>query len=381
MATAAKKAAAAAAQAQQLQRRSSTSMEHSSSLLEEIRKINAKMESMQTNLQQEIKSLRTDLKQDFKSEVKKISQSLEEVKKDVNQAKSKIKDLEVKSKKLEEATTKLDLQHERDLDQKALEDQKHRENCLKIRGLKELKNEDLYDYVVTTLADYMEIPKMEYLWEINKTFRVNSTFAREQNISRDTVVYFVRKKARDDVLFQSYQKDLIIEGKQVKIYKDVPKRILRKREDYKFLTTQLSKKKIFYKWEKLEGLSVNFKQKWYKLNTIQKAKDFWKKNGQEIQNTFVRRNKTYPQNSTIKGTVQTRSQKKKEEAQAQTQAERKDSLNRDEEDEDLDENQEEEGELGSDRRSSLDSTGKVEEGEKEEEEEEEGEGEEEIDDI
>lgn len=115
------------------------------------------------------------------------------------------------------------------------------------------------------------------------------------------------------MLFQSYHKERNIEGNQIHIYKDIPKRILRKREDYKYLTVQLSKNFFFYKWEKLEGISVNYKQKWSRLKTIQKAKEFWKKFGQEIQNTFVRRNQTNQQREDIQSIIQTRSQKRKEE--------------------------------------------------------------------
>lgn len=257
-------------------------------LLEEMRKMQMKMQAdLEQNMKKEIKTLRADIKQDFRSELSEIRESLEDLTKDMNNAKQRLSNLEEKTDNIVEEVIKMkdkDKQEaERRLDEKAIEDYKLRENCLKIRGLKEEKGENLYERLIPILAEYTEMQVQDLHWEINKMFRLNSAIAKEKDWPRDIVIYFLRKRMRDLILEMSYKKSLIVEEEELKIYKDVPKRILRRRESYKFLTVLLNKHSIKYRWEKLEGLSVFFKQKWFKLNSVQKAKDFWKKCSKEIK--------------------------------------------------------------------------------------------------
>ncbi|XP_042316890.1 uncharacterized protein LOC121927254 isoform X2 [Sceloporus undulatus] len=268
------------------------SMEQTS-IMEEIKRLSAQMEKngkdLEKNFRQEIKDLRRDVKADLKSELKSelkgIKQSLEEMEKEVSQITTRIDKLEETSQTLKEKTSELWQHQEQQQDARALDELKQRENSLKIRGLKEQKQENLYDYLLPAIAEYMEIPYQDLLKDVNKLFRVNFIIAKEKSLPRNVVISFVRKKVRDELLFLSYGNPLEVEGSELKFFKDIPKRILQKRGNYKFITINLNKYKVLYKWEKLEGISVKWNQKWFKLNSVSKAKEFWKKFGKKIINT------------------------------------------------------------------------------------------------
>ncbi|XP_042299853.1 uncharacterized protein LOC121917795 [Sceloporus undulatus] len=244
---------------------------------------------MEQNLAREIKNLRADFKKDLKSELRDFRQTLESVTKELKQVNIRVQKLEEKANSMEDIVKKVksdqELEKERLLDMRALEEQKARQNCLKLRGVKENKGENLYDLLIPILADYMNIPVQEVSWSINKIYRINSKIAKEKSLPRDIVIYFLRQNVKDHLLQTSYQDKLIIEECEIRIFKDVPKRILQRREGYKFLTTQLNRHNILYKWEKLEGISVYFKQRWTKINSVFKANEFWKRHGKEIEIT------------------------------------------------------------------------------------------------
>lgn len=67
----------------------------------------------------------------------------------------------------------------------------------------------------------------------------------------------------------------------IEIYKDLPLQIIRKRQEYKFLTMLLQKNEIFYRWDKIEGIIFNYRQRRYKLNSIEQAKFFFEKFNRE----------------------------------------------------------------------------------------------------
>lgn len=242
---------------------------------------------MEQNLAREIKTLRADIKKDFRSEMKEFKQSLETITKEIGHVSSRVQKLEDRTDSMEEMVrdikTNQDSDRERFLDLKALDDQRMRQNCLKLRGLKEARGENLYDRLIPALAEYMNISVQELSWSTDKIYRINSKIARDKDLPRDIVLYFLRQNVKEQLLLNSYQEKLIIEDCEIKIYKDVPKRILQKRERYKFLTKYLIRYNVMYKWEKLEGISVFFKQRWIKLNSTFKAKEFWKRHGKEIE--------------------------------------------------------------------------------------------------
>ncbi|XP_042312364.1 uncharacterized protein LOC121924897 [Sceloporus undulatus] len=173
--------------------------------------------------------------------------------------------------------------YERDLDERALQDQKQREQCIKIRGLKEKDNEDLYEYLTPILAEYVGAEKEHFEQEISKMFRLNSKIAKQKGLSRDVIVYFTRKKIRDEIIQLNYEQHLEVEGEELILLKDIPLRILKKRNEYKPLAMLLRKNNIPYRWDRLEGLIFKYKTDLLRINSILKLKDFMKKHKRDLE--------------------------------------------------------------------------------------------------
>jgi len=58
---------------------------------------------------------------------------------------------------------------------------------------------------------------------------------------------------------------------------------LRKGKEYVGLTEILKRNNISFRWEKLEGVRFTFQERRYKLNSIQKAKDFLERHKKELE--------------------------------------------------------------------------------------------------
>lgn len=241
------------------------------------------MKAMQRDMAALRKEIKQEIRQEIRSELKDLKEGLGKATKDIKKIEENMERMEEKTTKINKRVMDIEQNFERDLDERALQDLKQRENCIKIRGLKEKENEDLYEYLTPHLANYAGADNEQFHWEISKMFRINSKIAKQKKLPRDIIIYFTRKKTRDEFIQLSYEEKLEIEGEELIIFKDIPSRILKKRMDYKPLTTILNKCNINYRWERLEGISFRFKNELFRINSVMKMKDFIKKHRDILQ--------------------------------------------------------------------------------------------------
>lgn len=237
---------------------------------EDIQALKRDMNAMRKEIKQEIR-------QEIRAELKDIKETLGKATEDIRQMESKVEKIEGKTDKVNKRISEIEKKYERDLDERALQDLKQRENCIKIRGLREKEDENLYEYLVPRLAEYVGAEQEQFQWEISKLFRINSKIARQKKLPRDVVIYFTRKKIRDEIIQLNYEQSLEVEGKELIIYKDIPLRILKKRNEYRPLITLLRNNDIIYRWDRLEGVIFKFKAETFRINSVLKMKDFIKK--------------------------------------------------------------------------------------------------------
>ncbi|XP_048363002.1 uncharacterized protein LOC125438599 [Sphaerodactylus townsendi] len=179
-----------------------------------------KLDQRFESFEKEILEIKKDL-----SQVKKIETSMVDLKKEVGSIKN---EMTVTDSKVEIMKN----QQEQLLDQMALMDLKLKENQLRIRGCKEEGKEDVRKKLITALGEFLEIEEEDLDQDIEKIFRVNSRFARNNHTPRDIIIIFERKRTRDEVLMKHSKERLKILGQEVIILKEVPNHILRKRKDY-----------------------------------------------------------------------------------------------------------------------------------------------------
>ncbi|XP_042299910.1 101 kDa malaria antigen-like [Sceloporus undulatus] len=204
-------------------------------------KILEAIQKIETNIRQEIKDSRDELRADFKKDMEELKNTMTELSEDMKGIKKKVTKLEMKTEE----------------------------------GLKERYNENLYDKVIPVLANLIECQPELLDLDVDKIFRINSAAAKNRNLPRDIVVYFTRERVKDRIIQESYKKKITVDGNELQIFKDIPGDILRRRRDYFNLTRVLQIKNIRYKWEPLEGISFMWRQRHYKIDTVEKAKIFY----------------------------------------------------------------------------------------------------------
>ncbi|XP_042308410.1 ubiquitin-like-conjugating enzyme ATG10 isoform X3 [Sceloporus undulatus] len=241
--------------------------DHNDALIEEMRRL-------QQETSKEIQASRDEVKSELKAEIRQISARLDQIENEFSKMNGKIKNLKTEVQTIGEKVDQVEREREDDQDTILRILVKQRENCLKLRGLKENPNENLYTLLCPILANYVNEPEEQFPWEIDRAYRISSRIAKLKSLPRDVVVYIVRKQMRDLVLNQSYVSKLTIEDQEVTILKDVPSKILRRCRDYKCLTDVLNQQKIPLRWDEIEGLTVTWNQKKIRLNSVKKAKLF-----------------------------------------------------------------------------------------------------------
>lgn len=185
------------------------------SLLEEMRRL-------QQERNQQILTSNESVKQELKLEIREIGSRLDKIENEVGKINGKIKSLENDMRRVENKVESID--RERSEDQSTILRilVKQRENCKKLKGLKENVNENLYTLLCPILAKFINESEEQFPWEVDRVYRINSRIARVRNVPRDMVVYFVRKQTRDLIINQSYRNKLIIDDQVITILKDVP---------------------------------------------------------------------------------------------------------------------------------------------------------------
>lgn len=88
---------------------------------------------------------------------------------------------------------------------------------------------------------------------------------------------------RDEIIQLNYERNLRVGDENVIIYKDIPLRLLKKRNVYKPLTNLLRINNIIYRWDRLEGVSFKYNSEIYRINTTMKLRDFIKKHGKDLE--------------------------------------------------------------------------------------------------
>lgn len=147
----------------------------------------------------------------------------------------------------------------------------------RFQNIPEDKEQDLTELITESLADVLDMEANEMKRKINQAYRVNSSYARTSRIPHKVHVIFVRRVVRDRIFKITYEKLLTIQGKEIMILKQIPWKIRDIRRQYLFLTNKLNVKEINFRWLVPEGITVNWQSRRYRLDSVEKAKDFDRK--------------------------------------------------------------------------------------------------------
>uniref|UniRef100_A0A803TUJ6 L1 transposable element RRM domain-containing protein n=1 Tax=Anolis carolinensis TaxID=28377 RepID=A0A803TUJ6_ANOCA len=258
-------------------------------LMREIQKISEKQDTYQKSSDEQMKILRKELSDQLTTTKNEITNEIGEMKKEMDTLKQEFQEIKrdkIKTEKfqgkiqirmdnLEAKNSKLETKQEL-LEQRELEFQ------LKFRNIQEEARENLRQIIAKLTAEILQITEEEADENIDRAYRITTNYSKRNKVARDVIVQFGRRRYRDDILKRNNSTPVSFKGKKVVILKEFPMSTLMKRRKYMFLTEELKKHQIRFRWERTEGVMVTYKDEKYWLTTEEKAKDFYKKLKKEM---------------------------------------------------------------------------------------------------
>ncbi|XP_016848455.2 ribonuclease Y [Anolis carolinensis] len=231
-----------------------------------------KISENQRTLQEQMIDMRKELSEEFievKREIKDLQKEMKEVKEDKQKLEKKQDKFQAKLERLEVKNNKLEERQEK-LERKELEFQ------VRVRNIVEEPKENLKQITTQILADLLQIQDEVMEDCIEKVYRVTTNYSRKNKVARDVIVQFERRRTREEVLRTSNKNTIRYKGQKVTILKEHPPSTMQKRKKYLFLTEELKKRHIRFRWEWKEGLMATYNQERVWITSEEKAKEFYK---------------------------------------------------------------------------------------------------------
>nr|XP_016851910.1 PREDICTED: golgin subfamily A member 6-like protein 22 [Anolis carolinensis] len=231
-----------------------------------------KITDNQKLLQEQMIDMRKELSEEFtevKREIKDLQKEMKEVKEEKQKMEKNQEKLQTRVEKLEIKNTRLEERQE-NLERKELEYQ------IRVRNVIEEPKENLRQITTQILADLLQVQDEEMDDWIEKAYRVTTNFSRKNKVPRDVVVQFERRKIREEVLKTSKKNTIRYKGQNVTILKEHPASTMQKRKKYLFLTEELKRRHVRFRWERREGIMATYNQEKVWITLEEKAKDFYK---------------------------------------------------------------------------------------------------------
>ncbi|XP_053229024.1 glutamic acid-rich protein-like [Podarcis raffonei] len=252
----------------------------------------------------DIVKMLTEIKKDIKQSEKNLETRLEQMDKKidmtVNELKGQMKELTKRTQSLEEGLkrTKLEMREvkreeeemraevleinktQEDIwDAIAMNDLRQREQNLRLRSMPEVQGENLREKLTLEIAQWLGMEVEEVRKTIQNVFRIKTRSAKAKKFPGDCLIIFKHTEIKNLILQKNREKRLIIiiDGNFIIIFRDVPLRLLKKRDHYKPLTQILRKNQIEFKWEFPEGISFFYKGKKFKLTNPDEAQKFMRR--------------------------------------------------------------------------------------------------------
>lgn len=103
---------------------------------------------------------------------------------------------------------------------------------LHLRRVQETLSGGTHKYIMDILVNFLEVQSDEIIHNFDLIYRVNSAFAEQKNLPRDVIVQLLMKRMKEEILRKHYKNPLEIDGKRIKIMKELPKKLPRNKEIY-----------------------------------------------------------------------------------------------------------------------------------------------------
>lgn len=214
---------------------------------------------------------------ELKGQLKEVFRRTQAVEEGLKKTRSEMKDVRREEDKIKAEILELNKNQEEMKDLIAMNELRQREVNLRLRAVPELQGENIKEKLITELALWLEIPIEEMANAVQSAFRLKAKSARNKKFVGDCLVTFKEREMRNMILQKNRGKRLNIDGNYVIIFKDIPVRLLKRRDSYKELVQTLKRNNIEFKWEFPEGISFTYKSKRQKLTSPEETGKFLRK--------------------------------------------------------------------------------------------------------
>ncbi|XP_067323009.1 uncharacterized protein PF3D7_1120000-like [Anolis sagrei] len=240
-------------------------------------KIQASQKKMESKLEKMIKDEMGKLGEEIKEEIQAVKTEMNTMQKEINDIKkenvAQKKTVEKTNKrvdKLEELTQKINKMQERT-------DRNETEYQIRIRNIEENEQDNLRNTVIEITAKILDVSTQEMDKNIDRVYRVQTMYAKKKGTARDIVAHLARKHLRDQIIKNNTREPTTYKGKKVIILKEISISDLSKRKQYYFLTDELKKLHIKFRWERTEGIMATYNEEKQWITSVEKAKIFYQK--------------------------------------------------------------------------------------------------------
>lgn len=253
----------------------------------DILKMLAEIKQSQSNVEHKLEQVdnrigRMDKKMDetvneLKGQIKEIFRRTQLNEEGLKKTRLELKDIKREKEKVKAEVMDLNKAQEEMKDIIAMNELRQREVNLRLRAVPEVQNENIKEKLVIELAEWMGISVEEMAKNVQNAFRMRISPTRTKRYTGDCLITFKDKEMRNKILQKNREKRLNIEGNYIIIFKDIPIRLLKRRDSYKPLVQALKKNKIEFRWEFPEGLSFTYRGKKHKLLNQEETGKFLRK--------------------------------------------------------------------------------------------------------
>lgn len=193
---------------------------------------------------------------ELKGQIKEVSKRVDE---GLKKTKQEMKEMKREEERLRNEIVELNKIQEEIKDSIAMNDLKQRETNLRLRQIPEVQNENIKERLVKEIAQWMEVEEEDVARTIINAYRMKIKTNKARKYPGDCLVTFKDREMRNLVLQRNREKRLYIDGHYIILFKDIPIRLLKRRESYKPLVQLLKKNRIDFRWEFPEGVSFFYK--------------------------------------------------------------------------------------------------------------------------
>nr|XP_060626129.1 uncharacterized protein PF3D7_1120000-like [Anolis sagrei ordinatus] len=247
----------------------------------DVNRIEGKQDKQYNSIKKEMEEMKREVKEEvqmaMKEEVKNIYKEIETLRQERKEDAKESKAIKHHQRELEKTVHIVEKKIEVLQTQQEILEAKEKEYQLRFRNIQEEDKENIREIIANMVAQLLQLSREESEDNIDRTFRIQSNYAKRYNVPRDVVVCFGKKSVRDKVLKENAKRPTYYKGNKVAILKEHPKAVLERRCKYFFLTDELKKRNIRFKWEKREGIMVTWEDNKHWLTTKLKARAFFDK--------------------------------------------------------------------------------------------------------